>query len=53
VGIALALLGSFFLACSSLKAGLESTLLFDRLVEDAPSLSGPWLHDAFVQLFVG
>jgi hydrogenase-4 component F len=88
VGIALALLGSFFLAYSSLKGaetalpavgastvGLmaspmgagpllaasalipgsvpESTLLFDKLIEDAPRLSAPWLHAAFVLLFVG
>lgn len=53
VGIALALFGSFFLAYASLKAGLESTLLFDQLVHDAPRLSTPWLHAAFVFLFVG
>jgi hydrogenase-4 component F len=53
VGIALALLGSFFLAYASLKSGLESTLLFDQLVRDAPKLSGQWLHTAFVLLFVG
>jgi hydrogenase-4 component F len=53
VGIALALLGSFFLAYSSLRAGLESTLLFDQLIADAPHLSAPWLHAAFVLLFVG
>jgi hydrogenase-4 component F len=53
VGIALSLLGSFFLAYSSLKAGLESTLLFDQLVKDAPRLSAPWLHAAFVLLFIG
>jgi hydrogenase-4 component F len=53
VGIALALLGSFFLAYASLKAGLESTLLLDRLVQDAPRLSAPWLHAAFVLLLVG
>lgn len=53
VGIALALLGSFFLAYSSLYAGLESTLLFDDLVREAPDLSLPWLHAAFVLLFVG
>jgi hydrogenase-4 component F len=53
VGIALALLGSFFLAYASLKAGLESTLFFDQLVADAPRLSRPWLHAAFVLLFVG
>ena len=53
VGIALALLGSFFLAYSGLKAGLESTLHFDQLILDAPKLSAPWLHAAFVLLFVG
>jgi hydrogenase-4 component F len=53
VGIALALFGSFFLAYASLKAGLESTLLFDQLVHDAPRLSVPWLHAAFALLFVG
>jgi hydrogenase-4 component F len=53
VGIALALLGSFFLAYSALHAGLESTLAFDDLVRDAPRLSRPWLHGAFILLFVG
>ena len=53
VGIALALLGSLFLAYASLKSGLESTLLFDQLVKDAPQLSPPWLHAAFVLLFIG
>ena len=36
VGIALALLGSFFLAYSAIKAGLEPTLLFDELIAMAP-----------------
>jgi hydrogenase-4 component F len=53
VGIGLALFGSFFLAYSALKAGLESTLLFDQLVAVAPQLSPPWLHAAFVLLFIG
>jgi hydrogenase-4 component F len=53
VGIALALLGSFFLAYASLKAGLPTTLLFDQLVNDAPRLSAPWLHAAFALLFIG
>ncbi|MBI2804680.1 MAG: hydrogenase [Planctomycetes bacterium] len=53
VGIALALLGSFFLAYSGLKAGLESTLHFDQLIDHASELSPPWLHAAFVLLFVG
>ena len=53
VGIALALLGSLFLAYSSLDLGLESTLHFDQLILDAPKLSAPWLHAAFVFLFIG
>jgi hydrogenase-4 component F len=53
VGIALALLGSFFLAYAAVRGGLESTLLFDDLVAQAPGLSRGWLHAAFVLLFVG
>jgi hydrogenase-4 component F len=53
VGIALALLGSFFLAYSSLHEGLESTLLLDDLIHLAPRLSLPWLHASFVLLLVG
>jgi hydrogenase-4 component F len=53
VGIALALLGSFFLAYASLHGGLEPTLLFDDLVARAPRLSPPWLRAAFVLLLVG
>jgi hydrogenase-4 component F len=53
VGIALALFGSLFLAYSSLKSGLPSTLLFDQLIIDAPRLSPPWVHAAFVLLFIG
>lgn len=53
VGIALALLGSFFLAYASLHEGLESTLQFDDLIKLAPHLSKPWLHAAFVLLLVG
>jgi hydrogenase-4 component F len=53
VGIALALLGSFFLAYAALVAGQASSLLFEDLVAQAPLLSRPWLHAAFVLLFVG
>jgi hydrogenase-4 component F len=53
VGIALALLGSFFLAYSALHGGLGPSLLFEDLVRDAPHLSRPWLHAAFVLLLVG
>jgi hydrogenase-4 component F len=53
VGIALALLGSLFLAYSALSAGLEPSLLFDDLVHDGARLSRPWLRGAFILLFVG
>lgn len=53
VGIALALFGSFFLAYAALAGGADSSLVFERLVEDAPLLSKPWLHAAFALLFVG
>src|SRR6266852_9749425 len=53
VGIALALFGTYFLAYASLRAGLGSSLFFTDLVREAPRLSRPWLHAAFVLLFVG
>ncbi len=53
VGIALALLGSFFLAYSMIEAGSESTLLFDELVDHSHNLSIPWMHASFVLLIVG
>jgi hydrogenase-4 component F len=53
VGIALALFGSFFLAYSALQSGMGSSLLFEDLVRDAPHLSLPWLHAAFVILLIG
>ncbi len=53
VGIALALLGTLFLAYSSLHAGLEATLTLDELLHHAPQLSKPWLHSAFVLMLVG
>jgi hydrogenase-4 component F len=53
VGIALALLGSLFLAYSALHAGVKTSLLFEELVREAPELSIPWLRAAFVLLFVG
>lgn len=53
VGIAMALLGSFFVAYSMIEAGSESTLLFDELVEHSHALSLPWLHASFVLLVVG
>lgn len=53
VGIALALLGTFFIAYSALHGGLVPTLFFDDLLALAPKLSRPWLHAAFVFLLVG
>jgi hydrogenase-4 component F len=53
VGIALALLGTFFLAYAALHAGGESTLTFEKLLQHAPELSKPWLHAAFILLLVG
>ena len=53
VGIALALLGSFFLAYSMVQAGSESTLLVDELVRQSHKLSPSWLHAAFVLLLIG
>jgi hydrogenase-4 component F len=53
VGIALALLGTFFLAYASLHTGLDATLTLEGILEHAPKLSKPWLHGAFVLLLVG
>jgi hydrogenase-4 component F len=53
VGIALALLGSFFLAYAAVQKGVDSSLLFNDLLRNAPLLSKPWLHAAFVLLLVG
>src|SRR3989440_1676858 len=53
VGIALALLGSFFLAYAALQKGVDSSLLFDDLLHHAPLLSKPWLHVGFILLLVG
>jgi hydrogenase-4 component F len=53
VGIAFALFGSFFLASSAFHNGLTTSLLFEDLVREAPQLSKPWLHAAFVILLIG
>ena len=53
VGIALALLGSYFLSYSALHGGMSTSLFFKDLVREAPYLSQPWLRAAFVVLFVG
>jgi hydrogenase-4 component F len=53
VGIALALLGSFFLAYASVQQKLDSSLMFEDLLRNAPYFSKPWLRAAFVLLLVG
>ncbi len=53
VGVALALLGLYFLAYSTIVAGVEPSLLLDDLVRDAGKLSSGWIHAAFVFLLVG
>ncbi|MSP92516.1 MAG: hydrogenase [Myxococcales bacterium] len=53
VGVALALLGSFFLAHASVLAGHPSTLLFEDLMAAAPSMPPAWLHAALAFLLLG
>jgi hydrogenase-4 component F len=53
LGIALALLGTFFLALSGAGAGGPQSLLVEDLVRAGPSLSRPWVRAAFVFLLVG
>ena len=53
VGIAIALLGSLFLAYSAHLGGGEPSLLFEDLLAGAGTFSRPWLRAAFVLLLVG
>jgi hydrogenase-4 component F len=53
VGIALALLGSFFLGYSALHAGIESSLLLGDVRLHAAALSQPWLRAGLVLLLIG
>ena len=53
VGIALALLGTFFLAYSALRGGLVASMDVDTLSMNAARLSKPWLRAAFVLALVG
>src|SRR5664279_2531111 len=53
VGIALALLGTLFLAYAAHFGGLEEPLNFNRLMQHADLLSRPWLRAAFVLCLVG
>jgi hydrogenase-4 component F len=55
VGVAIALLGSFFLAYAALDKDGHTSLLFEDLVREARSglLDRQWLHAAFLFLFIG
>jgi len=53
VGIALALLGTLFLAYSAHMGGLQEPLFFTSLAQGAASLSRPWLRAGFVLALVG
>ncbi len=53
VGIALALLGTLFIAYAAHMGGLEEPLRYTRLMENAGLLSRPWLRAGFVLTLVG
>jgi len=53
VGIALALLGTFFLAFSAMQGGMPASLSWEDLLRDGSHLSKPWLRAAFILLLVG
>ena len=53
VGIALALLGTLFIAYAAHMGGLEEPLRYTRLMENASLLSRPWLRAGFVLTLVG
>lgn len=53
VGIALALLGTFFLAYSAIAGGKEASLDLASLLQTAPDMSRSWLRSAFILLLVG
>ncbi len=53
LGIALALLGTFFLALAGAGPGGPRSLLVEDLVAAGPALSAPWVRAGFVFLLVG
>lgn len=53
IGIALALLGSFFLGYAALAGGGSPSLFYDDLLRIAPQMSRPWLDAAFILMLVG
>jgi hydrogenase-4 component F len=53
LGIALALLGTFFLALAGAAPGGPRSLFVEELVAAGPTLSRPWVRAAFIFLLVG
>jgi hydrogenase-4 component F len=53
VGIALALLGTLFVAYGARMGGIEEPLQFVRLMQHGAELSRPWLRAGFVLTLVG
>ena len=54
VGIALALLGNFFMAIAAAKPGAEGTpIVVDMLIKRGQTLNIPWLKAAFLFFLVG
>lgn len=53
VGIALALLGTLFVAYAAHMGGVEEPLHYTRLMAEAGRLSRPWLRAGFVLCMVG
>ncbi len=53
VGMALALLGTFFVAYAAQAGGVGDALYFDQLNLHAGQLPAPWLRAGFVLLLVG
>jgi len=53
VGLALALLGTFFIAYAADLGGLGEPLYFDRLIAHAHTLPANWLKAGFVLVLVG
>ncbi len=53
VGIALALLGTLFIAYSASLAGLHEPLQYETLMRESALLSRPWLRAGFILCLVG
>jgi hydrogenase-4 component F len=53
VGVALALLGNFFLAVAAESGGVQVPVLLTELIANGPNLQVPWLKAAFIFFLVG